>query len=112
MSDHIILQIDDKAGLLECLQAEESTAQQYADLCLSVLVEDWGADPATIDQVGLLESCLGRQIHCTVHDEPIGSPSEFIERHLQGRSDYGLDKCGLTRAQYNRALQARRQDES
>lgn len=104
MTDHIIIQVDDKRGLLKFLQAEQTSAQPYADLCFSVLVEDWGADPAMIDKASLLESCLGHQIHCTVQEEPIGTPVEFITRHLQGRSDYGLSKCGLTRAQYEKRL--------
>lgn len=104
MADKIIVQIDNKPGLLEFLQAEQASAQRYADLCLSVLAEGWGADPAMIDKVSLLESCLGHQIHCTVQEEPIGTPVEFITRHLQGRSDYGLSKCGLTRAKYEKRL--------
>lgn len=106
MSDQnkIILMVNDKQGLLEFLQAEQTSAQQYADLCFSVLAEEWGADLSTIDKVSLLESCLGHQIHCEVEGEPIGTPSKFIATHLKGRSDYGLSKCGLTRAKYDKVL--------
>lgn len=104
MTDHIIIQVDDKQRLLEFLQAEQTSAQQYADLCLRVLAEEWGADPAEIDKVFLLESCLGHLIHCEVEGEPIRTPVEFIVFHLKGCSDYGLGKCGLTRAKYDKRL--------
>ena len=107
MSDktaHIVIHVDNKEKLLEALQKKISAGEAYAQACRQVLVEQYGADPAQINQQNLVERVTGYLIHCESTCVEPSAPAELMAEDLKCYSNYGLAKHGLTRAQYNKAL--------
>lgn len=103
----IILLVDDKQELLEFLQAGQRDAEQYAQFCFQIL-DQWGADPEEIDRSGFTDSVSGYLINCAITGKQPMLPGQFVSERLASYSNYGLRKCGLSRAQYDKMLQERK----
>lgn len=94
-----IMQIEDKKAL-DTLQVAFNQGEKFAKEMFDTLVCTWGADKYQIDQVALIEVGTGHFIDCCIKDIDLGDPAEYIAEILASYSDVGLEKCGLTRAQY------------
>lgn len=103
MQTNIVLLVEDKDKLLEQLRDGLIEAEQYASLCVDVLVTKYGANRETIDTEALIEGSWGHLVDCTMKNTSPMHPSDFIAKMLESYSDYGLKKCGLTRSLYNAA---------
>ncbi len=102
METNIAIMVGDKQRMIEALQAEVNDGERYAQLCIRILIDEWGADPGGIDRQCVIEGACGHLIHCKMHGREVTPPSEYIRANLASYSDYGLKKRGLTRAQYNK----------
>jgi hypothetical protein len=99
MTNQSIIMTDDGFG--EWANGIKNEGAKYAQLCVKVLVENYGADEDTINQTDILEMAIGYLIGSSVKlTEPM-PPEDLIKDRLISRSDYGLAKWGLTRKQYN-----------
>lgn len=99
----IIMQIEDKQALSSAIQLALTGGEKFARATFDDLISTWGADKYQIDQVALIEMGTGHFIDCCMKGIDLGDPAEFIADCLTRRSDIGLSKCGLTRAQYEAA---------
>ena len=104
METSIVIVVDDKDKMIDALQSELSNGEDYAGLCIKVLIDDWGADPAKINRQRIIEGATGHLIHCKMKGLDITPAGEYVSDNLDSYSDIGLAECGLTREQYKLAL--------
>lgn len=105
MEHNVVILVDDKQKMLESLRAGLDEAKEYVELCRRVLIDDYGADG--IDGDTLTECCFGHLVTCAMQDKSLTPAAEYVSQQLSGRSNYGLRKFGLTRAQYDKALKTK-----
>jgi hypothetical protein len=103
-----IIQTDNKQEMIDTLQSALTEGEKFAKAIFNTLIEKWGADKFKIDQIGLIEMGTGHFIHCVMKGVPLGDPAEYITNCLAQYSDVGLAKMGLTRAQYEEMVKAKR----
>lgn len=106
MDTSIVIMVDNKQKMIDVLQAEIDNGENYANLCIQVLIDEWGADPAKIDHQRIIQGASGHLIHHKMRGLEVESPSEYVKSILASYSNYGLEKRGLTRAQYNKLINA------
>ncbi len=96
----LIIQIEDKKAMLDTLQIALTEGEKFAKAMFDTLIDKWEADKYQIDQGGSIEMGTGHFIDCCMKSIDLGDPAEYIADRLASYSDIGLEKCGLTRTQY------------
>lgn len=101
---NIVILVDDKPNFIKTAMSTINDGEKYAAACRQILIKRYGANESGINQQSLIEGATGHIIHCMTKSKPVTQPEKWVADTLGSYSDYGLAKCGLTRAQYNKAL--------